>query len=704
MTKALRIIAAAAMFAFRIPEKLRPCEWLSRHVEIPPITGSLEPGPLDTGRVPPIEGLYDIVHQNKCHFFTLAKSARVGGTLFAICLVLHKIGNNPQAILWVDPSRASARQFFRRELEPFLLACKPVAAQAMLDKEHWTASQVFFKGGSFIRMAGAGSPNEMAGFQAEMVILNEGDKVHHTTSGEAPAHELAIARTKQFRFTRKVIENSTPTDEQSITWRRFLKGSQRHCYLPCPHCTEKARKKKRSQASKSEPAEIPVGWSQKSREDGLAGWFRFTFFSEEVEVPFDENHEPLPDRRTRTEKTGSFKFEHCRIVETRVGADGKDEAVPVGWDLDRVLAETRFRAPCGHEIEQDDLTWMLPRYRWLAHNPAAPRDHESAQWWAAYSPFESWGEISKKFILAGHDPGALHDFYNNDLGRPFRLVPTEVDENDVTKLQNASPAYQRGAIPLRPELLTMTVDVQEQTGDSPFWWTVWAWGIHWDLPGYPTWKALVDYGSAVSWGEIEEIAGLVPIPKRRSEDPEQFHQFKWKDPESGELIPFEIFAGLVDSGDQAQTDANVYDWARNWAHVFSPSKGGGKNQLFHQTVRVSILEKDTPQELKLVWYRSDYFAQRVYRQTIKDRKFLCYLPRNVDAEFVGQVTDERTVWVGGKLVWKAMKKNNHLGDCWKMNEVLAGDIELVFDKLRFERLSAMERDIAETLKNTTKKA
>ena len=684
MLKVLKIIAASAQFALKMPEKQPPAKWLSANVEIPAVTGALEPGPLNTSRVPPTEGLYDLLYQRHVHFFTLAKSARVGGTLFSICVVLHEIENDPGPILWVDPSRASARQLFRRELEPFLLACKPVAKQAIRDKEHWTASLCFFKGGSFIRMAGAGSPNELAGFQARVIIINEGDKVKHTSKGEAPAHDLAIARSKQFRHTRKVIENSTPTDEHGPTWTRFLRGSQHHCYLPCPHCSKPAK-------GWQPPAKAEPGRSRLSYDPGLRGWFRFTFSPKEADVPFDENLEFLPAGETRLERTGQFRFDHCRRFERRETEPGVFEDVPVGWDLEEVQRSTWFECPtCAGRIEHTDLNWMLARYRWRPHNLKAPRDHVSAHYWAAYSPFEHWGDISKKFLLAGHDPGALHDLHNNDFGEPFRMVPTEVEETDVIRLQQASPPYSLRTIPHRPELLTMTVDVQNQTGDNPFWFEVWAWGIHWDQPGWPTWCALVDYGSRVSWEDIKEIAGLAPIAKQRPSDPDILHAYKWRDPLTGQLESFTVFAGLVDSGDQAMEEANVYDFVRENSSVFSPSKGGGRAQLGNNIIRPSILEKGTPKELKLIWYRSDYFATRVYRQTIKDRKYVRYLPRDLCGDFLEQVTDERTVWEKGKLIWKAMKKKNHLGDCWKMNEVLEGTVEEAFDALRVERMQIEE--------------
>ena len=68
------------------------------------------------------------------------------------------------------------------------LACELLKAQAIQD---------------------AGSPAELASFNAQDAIINEGDKVGHTIKGEAPTRELAIVRTKQFRRTRKILETVT---------------------------------------------------------------------------------------------------------------------------------------------------------------------------------------------------------------------------------------------------------------------------------------------------------------------------------------------------------------------------------------------------------------------------------------------------------------------------------------------------------------
>ena len=77
-------------------------------------------------------------------------------------------------------------------------------------------------------------PAELGGRQAELLVLNERSKYRHVIDQEAPPAELAIVRTKQFRHTRKILENSTPTHEGGDdTWQNFLSGTQHYCYVPC---------------------------------------------------------------------------------------------------------------------------------------------------------------------------------------------------------------------------------------------------------------------------------------------------------------------------------------------------------------------------------------------------------------------------------------------------------------------------------------
>lgn len=601
----------AATLAVRPVQKV--WEWIDLHVVIPQVIGSLNPGPMDTSLMPFWRGIYDLYWQRKTHYLTICASARCGKTLFAICCVLHKLAIWPNPVLWLDPTRKTAVSFSRAELQPHLIECAPVAERAIRDKTHWTTLMMHFLG-SVLRLVGGGSPAELAGFQAELVVINESDKVKHNVKAESAAQELAIVRSKQFRHTRKVIEESTPTTEWGRIWRRFKDGSQHYVYLPCPHC----------------------GHQQ-----------RLTFFSEEKEVPFDEHGKPLPPGEKRVEKTGRFKFEHLKRE------DGTH-------DLERVERETVYEcAACEGEIRQEEhQAWMLRRYELRSHNTKAPVDHISAHVWAALSPFEGWGSLAKKFLQCKGSAAKMHDFFNSDLGLPFIRKATDIKIDDIDACIARSPEYFLRQLPKRPEFLTMCVDVQ---GDG-FWWSIRAWGLDYDQPDLPVWRALIDYGAAVSWKQIEEIAGIVADREGRVNE---YHHGAEK---------FTVFAGLIDSGYEAQQNKKVYHFTLKNADVFSPSKGGGWQQLRGMDVRTSPVNDD---QQDLVWYYDDGFKQQLYYHCIKEHRVLWWLPRNVGSDYKAQLTAERTqeqMQPNGeaKLVWIVEgEQGNHLGDTEKMHEVLA---------------------------------
>ncbi len=613
-------------------------QWIDRHVVIPLIVGSTRPGALNTKLTPHLRGLFDLYWQSKTRYFTLAKSARVGGTLLSICCVLHKIATWPGPILWVDPTRKTAMRFSRGEMQPHLKACKVVAEQIIDDKKHFTTLEMILRVCT-LGIVGAGSAADLAGRQAEMVVINEGDKLRNDIKAEAPPGELAIIRSKQFHFTRKILWNSTPTVEEGETWQRFLAGSQHYCYVPCPQCKVKSR---------------------------------ISFIPEEKEVPFDLDGSPLPKddkgkQETRIEKTISIYFKHCKEGEK--------------YNLERVERETMFHCGnCDETIDALNLNWMLQRYEWRAHNLAAPVDTISAHTWAAYSPFETIGGLAKKFLLARGSMSKLHDFYNSDLGLPFKRYATALSESDIDRIIKRSPDFVLGQLPFKPELLTMTSDVQ----GFGFWWSIRAWGILWDVEGNPTATATIDYGSAVSWDQIEEFAGL------KLNDAGERHGYTWKN-EDGTEERLHVYAGLIDSGYEAQQNKKVYEFCLRHRDVFSPSKGGTRGNMRGKTVTLAPVYDD---QLQLVWYDDNHFKQQLYYSLLKENRVHHYLPRNVGTDYIKQVTAERTVekkLPNGAMIleWKVEGPDgNHLGDTEKMHETFRDQIEEQFDGIREARQNA----------------
>jgi phage terminase large subunit GpA-like protein len=619
---------------FQPPTQETTWEWADKHFRIPQIIGSPNPGLFDSSQMPFWRGIFDLLDHPKTRHIAIRKSARIGGTLFTVITVLHRIATKPAPILWVEPSRKTAVRLSRNELEPFILECKPVDALAVKDKQNWTTLEKNFTACTW-GIVGAGSASELAGRQAEVLALNETDKLAHSLSAEAPAHDLAIARTMQFIHTRKIIENSTPTVEWGRANQAFLKGKQYHIYVPCPKCKTKQR---------------------------------LTFFSEEKEVPFDEHGKPIDGKRV--EKTGRFKFDHLR----------EDKHAP--FDLDLVERQTVYEcAHCQHDITHDWIGWMNDRYELRSHNPKAPYDNPSVHVWGAHSPYQTFGSIAKEFLLSKGSIGRMHNFYNSFLGLPFVRKANEIKDADIDRVIARSPEYMIGQLPAKPLMLTMTVDVQQ----SSFWWSVQAWGVVEGHPDLPPWMAIVDYGHAVSWEVIQEVAGI-----KESDGKRNGYTY------DGET--YQVLAGLVDSGYAAKQNHRVYQFCLE-NPIFSPSKGGGWELMRGKVIRTSTIEWEGS-EIELVSYADEIAKEQLYYVTLKDEREHFWLPRNVGQDFRAQLQSERTKEVQKpdgttKLQWTVEgEAGNHLADTIKMALVLREAVVTseAFDKRREE----LEKEMAKT--------
>jgi hypothetical protein len=669
--------------------RTRIWRWLDQWVKIPEASGGPNPGALRTGRFAIFRGLYDLSQRRGVHFMTLVSSARAGKTLFCICLTLYWIAERFGQVVWLDPTRNSARKLVRDELDDFLLECQPVRELAIITKKTWTTLEKHFRGKRF-RIVGSGAEADLHGFNAELAIINETDRCRASTESDAASDEKIVARTKLFPSSRLIVRNSTPGDkgEFSPIWQHFLRGSQHYCYLPCPHCSDARDIEQNGAHADWKPPhedECEPGRSPLSYDPRLAGWQRLSFFVEKKLVPFDAELNPIPgedgrppDRKAwREEITGQFNFQKFAVMEERPRLDDptQTEMVRVCWDLDGVETGTSYTcAHCCQDIEDSDKPWMLARYRWIAHHPLAKRSDISAHVWAAYSPFESPGVIATEFLQSKGNLGLLIKFWNLTLGLPFLREGTAIKEDDLDRVIARCPVrYVHGQMPMEAEILTITVDKQ----GSQFWYTIRAWGILWDHPDWPTWSALVDWGEATSWNQLLEIAG------HTADEQGHTRRFRFTRPD-GAVREYMVTSGLIDCGFEQQA---VWDFCLSQSTWLSPSKGGGVEKTGGNLIR---LTKIMDEQMDMVWFWSDFFTSDLYYNCIKEGKthtdpVYWWLPANIDSHYRRQLTDTYQREENGKRIWDTRTKNDHLSDCEKNQRVLSGKIEETFEELREAR-------------------
>jgi phage terminase large subunit GpA-like protein len=691
-------ISAKAAALFRrvlqaaLPPPPREAIWrfLEKVVVIPQIAGSRASGPIDTSVMPIWRGLLERYARPHVHYFTLAKGARVGGTLFfAICLIIEKILRWPGPIGWVDPTGKTAKSVSRREIEPYFQACAPVIKLAMLGKTTWTWAEKFFSNCLF-SILGAGSINDFGGRQWELVIINEQDRIPDRSKDSPTPSNEAEVRSSQFEQTRKIVRNSTPFSEGGLTWGEFIAGSQEHGYCPCPECGGYQRL-----TFFKEPAE-PDRWMRVEASDPILA-------APGSKVPI--NHDVPGTRGADTQRREPKHIKPSRdntflvkgIPETgRVWWPPECKDKRSGrWDVDKVARAARYEcAFCQAKIRPEQLEIMRERYELRAHNIFASRDHVSAQVSSMWSPWVSIGAIAKVWLLAQGSASKLRGFFNLILGMPAPAAPTKVTPKHLALIQRESPRYFRQfpeildgpalVLLARPVLLTCQADVQQ----DGIWYTI---------------RALYENGAraVLAWGHCGGFTELDRIAAR-----------EWTFDHGANCHPalrLETFSCyttiggndlatcIIDTGWKTKRAGGVYEFIHEQGGRWLGVKGGafaalGKEKpIAEETFTFNYAGSKLPAaqvDVAVINQNDFILSEHFSRFVLKERRPPGYhLPVDLDDHFIEQITapylaknklaDGRTV-----DVWR-FETDPHLYDCEKYGEVLCFIFEpAVLAKLR----------------------
>lgn len=325
---------------------------------------------------------------------------------------------------------------------------------------------------------------------------------------------------------------------------------------------------------------------------------------------------------------------HCRkeieLKFAQLKWPSKDD-VPA--EADRAARAVYVCQECGAVIEERDKMAMLRAGRWKAVRTSSARPSSVCFWLnTLYSPFTSFTEIVKEFLVSKDDPEKLQNFVNSWLAEPWEDTNLKTNADMVLERQTAVPEW---VLPDWTQLVTAGVDVQE----TCLYWSIRAWG------SYMT-SQNVAHGQALSFDEIEQIMNRELVT------------------ETGEKRLINL--ALIDSGDQ--TD-DVYEFCyRNsdWAY---PSKGMD-TMLSHY--RLSKVDKDgsVANGMTLVLMDVGKYKDMIAARMKKPNGRGSWMVYNgCDLDYANQVTAEHKVAErkNGKtrLRWvsKTSHAANHYLDC-----------------------------------------
>lgn len=270
-----------------------------------------------------------------------------------------------------------------------------------------TATKIEWRGGGFLILSGAKSPNNMISFSAKAMLRDEIDTWPQNVGKSGDPIVLTGRRTAAYESQRKVVDLSTPLlEDQSHIQRRFRRGDQRYYFVKCLKCEHEQR----------------LRWRRVNEETGeVTG---IVWQGEATLVP------------------GSVRYlcEKCAHPH-------REE------DKERLLCEQNARwvptsEPISPQVRSYHLSSLYSRF----------------QTWEALVLLwlEAWDVTNNR----PRDVDALQAFYNTVLGVPFELRGEKVRFSAVSSHRRS--AYHYGQVPNKWAtqycggpvlLLTCTVDV-----------------------------------------------------------------------------------------------------------------------------------------------------------------------------------------------------------------------------------------------------
>ena len=221
--------------AYRPLEKIALEFWAEANIWIDSKESIDNPGPYKRHHAVYAPRILDMfMNDPQWRTLLVMKSSQSGLTFHVLILIVRRIAEMATSIIYVIDSVGKAKDLSKTRLQPLLKNCKATRIDVEATEDKKINTLVYEVLNAILRLAGSGSAGQVASYPADLVVGDELDK-WQTAAGEAPKWLLLIQRIKRSEFG-KAIGFSTPTDEEGITFKSFLSGTQHKYFVPCPHC------------------------------------------------------------------------------------------------------------------------------------------------------------------------------------------------------------------------------------------------------------------------------------------------------------------------------------------------------------------------------------------------------------------------------------------------------------------------------------
>lgn len=488
-------------------------DWAESNLVLPAAMAPASPGPFSTDRRPYMRHIIECGHpQSGVRSLTVTGGSQTGKTTCCILILAYRIPHAPGPTLILGNSEDWLRvEISDKRLAALIEANHCLRIHKPFDPHNFRKLAMQMSGG-FIVFEGINSDTSTSGSTQRIVYICEAAKIVHHERDQAPeAHpiKLAFERTKEFRGLELQMMDFTPNTPNHLAWLTYLRGTQTHFHVPCPHC-------------------------------GHYFPFEFEIRKGGETVPEDEMEATLEEEQERAVS------DHYRSLVWSPDARRVDGS----WDISRVRETIRYICPKnGCEIHDDDKPGMLAKLQPVHHNPNALLSDRSFRIPSFYAPKVSFGDMAKEFLEKGDlITTGLQNFYNSWLALPWSIYAFKIGDKHVNKCiagaeGSGTERYARGIIPSRPIHLGLYADPGERATD----WAVWALMPNGDL-------------MAIQWGRLASEKALL--------DPEFLRSLRF--PLAGTNDVITPISGIVDSGWNTE---EIYDICQASRGFLWPSKG-----------------------------------------------------------------------------------------------------------------------------------
>lgn len=426
-------------------------------------------------------------------------------------VVAYSIIQDPMDLIVFCPTQNNARDFSVRRIDRMNMNSPAIHERLMKARATDNKAQKQYSSGMILNLSWP-TISEMAGKPVGRILLTDYDRMDDSVGDEGAPFDLAYMRTTTYGSFAMTVAESSPS--RAVTDPRWIassphqapptggilalynRGDRRRWYWPCWHC-------------------------------GL-------YFE--------------------------GKFSDLKWEERENAYDAADTVVMVC-------------PTCGHKIPPTSKVSMQEYGVWLKDGQyidggkvkgEGPRSRIASFWLNGVAAgFQSWQELVVKFMNATKEyeetgsEEALRQFYNNDIGEPYRPKSEELERLPEI-LQSRAESLAKGVIPVGVRFLVAAIDVQKNMFKVQ---------VHGISPGIPFDITIIDRFDIIKSLRTDEEGDRLWVKPGVNQDDWDLiieQVMKKTYPLEGNLNRLmTIKLTLCDSGGQAGVTTNAYEFYRN---------------------------------------------------------------------------------------------------------------------------------------------